>query len=1747
MTPQNSASASAAADLFDHALIHRLAGGGRFVERAWLRDLITTALDDDACRIVLVTGAPGAGKSTLLAWLAVQEPTWPRYFIRRAAELDSDFHQHEGGLASFLTVIGLQLAALWGDLVPDPELRIESYIQADEVVGEATGARIREVVLNPFQSLARQLVMRVGLDIGRVVGSATGLEIGRLILDANQQPQALVEPALLGPARRLAELHPDQQIVILIDGLDELHFRTAASDVGQWLAELQQLPSNVRFIVSSRPDERVRELEVAHADAVRVINVDPGHGQVTNYRVAEDITRYAELIAEDGHIAAVLASHGIHTDRFVREAAAKAEGNFQYLTFLARTLESAPDRLAPPSGERRLDPAGELDWLLNVRDLPDGLPRLYEHFLLRVYRHVTELGQGPALWDSVYRAVLGLLAVARAPLTGRQLETLGGIPRSGHGCAAALAAFRQFLDRDASGGYHFYHGSVADFVLTPPGGGGPVHCQPADWHKRLAERARQAHAANGSWKSADPYLRRYLALHAAQVGLLDGLLEDPRFLLGAEPVGILETLYAASRAKPIARMYRQIVTMVRDGDEAAALAHLELYARQEGLGAFGAAVAAMSGTRPWSILWAHWLRGRLRQHLGEHGAEVTAMAVAKVRGKPVAISGGVDGRLLIWDLTDDKLAATLQHGHGGDRYSTGITALATGELPSGEPILVSGGRDGTAQVWNLEKGRPIGAPLAGAENAGSVIAVGSVGADLLAVCAVGASARVWDVGTKRAVGPPVNAEGEVAAVARVSGQILFAVGNRVFDATTGKPLGPPIPFGGLGVCATALGELDGLPLVALSDRDGSVSIWNPVTGDRFACPLQDRGWRSYALSIGWLADRLVLAIGLPSRHEEDCQVWLWDIAGHDWVGDTIVLPRWHELSAITLTESAGSFHMICAGTERAPDLANAGGEFAARNRPHPAVRTWRLAVSGRPESLVPVPGPTQPDREFKSIAVLSGKGRPLIVGGGPYLTWWDQATGWKPGSSLGVREGAHSAQSPVDAIAVSEVAGQTVAICGAGQTVRVWKVSDGMPWREPLTGDPGATSGERDIAGVVIGHLDHRPVVAYATHRDGIRIWDLCTGDPVGARFIEFDEYIHSLAAAVIDGQDVLLIGTFSTSRGVHIRDLATGSPTDFKHPGHSGQLSGLVVADRGGQPIIVSAAPERGTIRVWDPAGPPAVPLPYIDLYDEDPSLIKADAHIGALAVIELDGQLVAVHSGYRGLVDVTDLTGAIVQPSLASPTTGVAIADMAGGVVAVCGGDDGIQVLDLETGEEAYPSPPIDRGPDGPVQFSPRLRISAVAVTELDGRAIGVYRGPASINAWYIDTGEPTAMRPLCYNEVVSMLAVGKINDRTVILHSTDRAGDTVEVTDPETGQPACEHATNLHDKVTAAGTARLADADVLVYARSGDVRARYLTEPEISDEQLEWLRREQTGALDETPPERPRIGQRLTGEGSGRLAMTLGEIEGIPVVISGHESGWIDVFTVETAARVGERIGRHPGRITALAYGELFGWPIVISGDESGIVCLWALGSGQLLTSIHTLGWVTALAIARSDRIVVATKRGTVAVRLNPDGLPELPSSSGTGTSLQSCGRGLRPVIVRSARACARHDHHVELGEIGGEPALRVCIKGVQKGSPQFYELTFGQGHCYVFPGRIVITERDRPDDDPSGLKLFLRRASWGILDTPHAYQYDGCHFGLVLEQPSTNRTICCYSRADRDLLVAGIEGASDAKPKRPLGDL
>jgi hypothetical protein len=260
-----------------------------FVGRGWLVKQVQALLDGPDCRFVVLTGGPGVGKTAFLAHLAATHPGWLRYFIRR----DSRDLLRPGDANTFLLTIGGQLATLYPHLFHPENLEVvvRQRIGDVEAGGEATAARIEELRASPFYRVA----LLVEQEIRHVAGKATALEISRLVSEPRLlQMQDLQYLGLLDPAWLLAQTDPEARIVVLVDALDELRYSPAEPDILRTLRELPEMPPNLRFVISSRPEAFLDRL-LAQSDA-RELPLD-----LTSVDNQTDLRTYAEgVLAGDG-------------------------------------------------------------------------------------------------------------------------------------------------------------------------------------------------------------------------------------------------------------------------------------------------------------------------------------------------------------------------------------------------------------------------------------------------------------------------------------------------------------------------------------------------------------------------------------------------------------------------------------------------------------------------------------------------------------------------------------------------------------------------------------------------------------------------------------------------------------------------------------------------------------------------------------------------------------------------------------------------------------------------------------------------------------------------------------------------------------------------------------------------------------------------------------------------------------------------------------------------------------------------------------------------------------------------------------------------------------------------------------------------------------------------------------------------------------------------------------------------------
>ncbi len=498
----------------------------------------------------------------------------------------------------------------------------------------------------------------------------------------------------------LADLPGQSPTPVVVDALDEAASEQDRRHITEVLAELAVLPW-LRVAVATRtmaagnpfaPGGLLSDLGVATCDDHSLIDLDSDI-----YFDLEGLYQFAgALLAQDGmdHPGPPGAAWTQYRarppvcDRLAAVIAERAGRNFLVAAMAAVPLSTARTMTDPAA--QGFDPAsipsGVGEGLSKYLDRLPEQRRERDRELLTALAYARGAGLDDPAWLA-FAAALGydasvadLDALRRSPAADFLLQTTTTEP-------GARPVTRLF------------HQALTDELLAP-------RHQPTDESALLDMLLGQAE--HTSWQ--DRYPREHAAEHAAAAGRLDQLLNDPLYLIAADPARLVPHLDGARSvpARATAAVYRQSAHLLTRLDPPMRASQLELTAHHLGCRSLAARIADAAPDRPWQTRWSHGRRAT-GQVLTGHTDGVTAVAVGALPdGTPVIVSGGIDGTVRVWRLADGAPVGDPITGHTGR-----VEAVAVGALPDGTPVIVSGGGtgDGTVRVWRLADGVPVGEPL----------------------------------------------------------------------------------------------------------------------------------------------------------------------------------------------------------------------------------------------------------------------------------------------------------------------------------------------------------------------------------------------------------------------------------------------------------------------------------------------------------------------------------------------------------------------------------------------------------------------------------------------------------------------------------------------------------------------------------------------------------------------------------------------------------------------------------------------------------------------------------------------------------------------------------------------------------------------------------------------------------------------------------------------------------------------------
>jgi len=569
----------------------------------------------------------------------------------------------------------------------------------------------------------------------------------------------------------------------------------------------------------------------------------------------------------------------------------------------------------------------------------------------------------------------------------------------------------------------------------------------------------------------------------------------------------------------------------------------------------------------------------------------------------------------------------------------GIATIAADTNPNHQPvdgvafspdgsILATAGADGTARLWDVATGRPIGTPIAAVSDPSnnSVDAVAfSPDGRILATAGSDGTARLWDVATGRPIGTPFTAPPPTSKAVSNSinglafsphGNILAAaVGDgivQLWDVAMHRQIGTPIIAvsdpGSDSVDAVAFSP-DGR-ILATAGSDGKARLWDVAMHRQIGTPIiavSDPGSDSVS-GVAFSPDGRILATA-----GSDGTARLWDVATHQQIGSSIIpvgvsgdqgsdqgatgvnaVAFSPDGNVLATAENDGTARLwdvatrqqigtpIAADTDpfNTPATAVAfsrDGSMLATARSDGTARLWNMDFYGQigaPIAAVrPASSPGPPSGVYD--AAFSPDGTILATAGSDgRARLWDVATHRQIGTPI-------IAVSNPSSDSVSGVAfspdGRILATAGSNGKARLWDVATHRQIGTPITAGGGVDA---------VAFSPDGTILATAGSDGRARLWDVATQRQIGTPITAVSNPSNTSVSAVAFSPDGTILATADSDGIARLWDVAThrqiGTPITAESNSTYGGVTVVAFSPDG---TILATAGSDGTARLWNMA----------------------------------------------------------------------------------------------------------------------------------------------------------------------------------------------------------------------------------------------------------------------------------------------------------------------------------------------------------------------------------------------------------------------------------------------------------------------------------------------------------------------------------------------------------------------------------
>ena len=393
--------------------------------------------------------------------------------------------------------------------------------------------------------------------------------------------------------------------------------------------------------------------------------------------------------------------------------------------------------------------------------------------------------------------------------------------------------------------------------------------------------------------------------------------------------------------------------------------------------------------------------------------------------------------------------------------------------PDGKRII-SGSRDKTIRIWDLESGAPIGKPIEGHSNYVTAIAVTPDGKRIISG-SYDNTIRVWDLETGTQIGKTI--EGHRCVVSSVvitpDGKHIIS-GSwdntiRVWDLHNGLPIGNPIIGHKFSVYAVAVTP-DGKYVISGSG-DKTIRIWDLETGNQLGEPIEEH--LNTVSTVAVTSDGKYIVSG---SWDNTIRVWSYstrklirEIKGHSNSIDTIAITQ--------------------------------DGKYIISGSADKTIRIWDLETGNQHGKLI------EGHDDSVNTLVITPDGKRIISGSSDKtIRVWDLETRDQIGMPI-VRQ-----SNSVYAVAVTPD-GKYFASLSWDNTIRIWDLMNGDPIGKPIL-----RHNMSKYSDAVALTSDGNYLIG-KTLDNTIQVWNLKTGTLLLERAVEEHENLNHALSKLLNAK----------------------------------------------------------------------------------------------------------------------------------------------------------------------------------------------------------------------------------------------------------------------------------------------------------------------------------------------------------------------------------------------------------------------------------------------------------------------------------------------------------------------------------------------------------------------------------------------------------------------------------------------------